>query len=159
MEAVPGVTSATVAISVPPYSTGLTDIDVPGKEKLASSYAVSDSAARIIFVRSGFCYCVDVFSPRAMLIQPGTSLSSIRRLLEAFSGSEEPIGQKVRFPSWELNYSDWPVNAYLEIIGVVADIKNKSLRDPTMSQIYLPFTISATGLADDRTIIVKTAGS
>jgi putative ABC transport system permease protein len=50
-------------------------------------------------------------------------------------------------------------DSYLEIIGVVADIKNKSLRDPTMSQIYLPFTISATGLADDRTIIVKTAGS
>jgi len=76
-----------------------------------------------------------------------------------FFGSEDAVGQKIKFPSWEINYSDWPRGAYFEIIGVVADIKNKGLRDPTMSEIYLPYTISATGLEDDRAIMVKTGGN
>ena len=159
VEAVPGVTSATVAISVPPYSTGLTDVVVSGKEKLASSYAVSELCSEdylrtlgIPLLRGHFFSKSDVDSARHVVVVNQTFARS-------FLGSQDPIEQRVRFPSWELNYSDWPGNAYLEIIGVVADIKNKNLRDPTMSQIYLPYTISATGLADDRTIIVKTAGS
>jgi putative ABC transport system permease protein len=159
VEAVPGVTSATVAISVPPYSTGLTDVVVPGKEKLASSYAVSELCSEdylhtlgIQLLRGRFFSKSDVDSARHVVVVNQTFARS-------FLGIQDPIGQRVRFPSWELNYSDWPGNSYLEIIGVVADIKNKSLRDPTMSQIYLPYTISATGLTDDRTIIVKTAGS
>jgi hypothetical protein len=146
-----------VAISVPPYSTGLTDVVVPGKENLASSYAVSELCSEdylrtlgIQLLRGRFFSKSDVDSARHVVVVNQTFARS-------FLGIQDPIGQRVRFPSWELNYSDWPGNSYLEIIGVVADIKNKSLRDPTMSQIYLPFTISATGLADDRTIIVKTA--
>ena len=131
----------------------------PEKKSLHLPTLFQNYAARIIFVRSGFCYCVDVFFSKSDVDSARHVVVVNQTFARSFFGIQEPIGQKVRFPSWELNYSDWPVNAYLEIIGVVADIKNKSLRDPTMSQIYLPFTISATGLADDRTIIVKTAGS
>lgn len=70
------------------------------------------------------------------------------------------IGQQVRFPAWERNYSDWP-KTYFEIIGVVGDVKNQSLRNPPMAEIYLPYTTGATGLTDTdgRDIMLRTTSS
>ena len=159
VEAIPGIQSATQAITVPPYATGLTDVLVPGREKAESSYAVTELCSEdylhtlgIPLVRGRFFSKREVDSSQHLVVINQTFARS-------FFGTEDPIGQKVRFPAWEINYSDWPRGAYFEIIGVVADIKNHSLRDPTMSQIYLPYRISATGLRDDRAIMVKTAGN
>jgi putative ABC transport system permease protein len=159
VEAIPGVQSATGAITVPPYATGLTDVLVPGREKAESSYAVSELCSEdylhtlgIPLIRGRFFSKREVDSSQHLVVINQTFARS-------FFGTEDPIGQKVRFPAWEINYSDWPRGAYFEIIGVVADIKNHSLRDPAMSQIYLPYRISATGLVDDRAIMVKTAGN
>ncbi len=158
VSAIPGVQSATESITVPPYATGLTDVVVPGRDRDESSYALSELCSenylqtlRIPLLRGRFLSKRDVDSVQQVVVINQT-------FARTFLGTEDPIGQKVRFPSWEVNYSDWP-HGYLEIIGIVADIKNKGLRDPTMSQVYLPYTISATGLADDRIIMVKTAGS
>jgi len=132
---------------------------VPGREKAEPSYAVSELCSEnylqtlgIPLVRGRFFSKREADSFQHLVVINQTFVRS-------FFGTEDPIAQKVRFPAWETNYSDWPRGAYFEIIGVVADIKNKSLRDPTMSQVYLPYTISATGLADDRVIMVKTAGN
>jgi len=159
LDGIPGVRYAAEAMTVPPYSTGLTDVIVPRREKVEASYAVSELCSEeyldtlgIPLLRGRFFSKSEVDSAQHIVVVNQTFARS-------FFGSEEPIGQKIKFPSWEINYSDWPRGAYFEIIGVVADIKNKSLRDPTMSQIYLPYTISATGLKDDRAIIVKTTES
>lgn len=159
VEAIPAVRFATASVTVPPYSTGLTDVTVLGREKAESSYAASElcsedylRALGIPLLRGRFFSKTDVDSVQHLVVINQTFARSL-------FGTQDPIGQKVRFPSWEINYSDWPRGAYFEIIGVVADFKNKNLREPTMSQIYFPYTISATGLSNDRLIVVKTASN
>jgi putative ABC transport system permease protein len=159
VKTIPGVRFATEAITVPPYTTGLTDVIVLGREKPESSYAMSE------LISEDYFYALGIPLLRGRLFSRSESDSAQhmvvinQKFARSFFGGEDPIGHKIKFPSWETNYSDWPRSAYFEVIGVVADIKNKGLREPTMSQIYLPYTVTATGLADDRTIMVKTVGS
>ena len=159
VQTIPGVQFATLTITVPYYSTGLTDVYVRGREKAESFYAVSELCSEDYFrtleiplLRGRFFSKNEVDSAQHLVVINQT-------FARTFFGPEDPIGQKVKFPSWELNESDWPRGSYFEIIGVVADVKNKGLRDPTMSQIYLPYTTSATGLMDNRGIMMKTARS
>jgi hypothetical protein len=50
-------------------------------------------------------------------------------------------------------YADWPRNAYFEIIGVIADVKNHGLQDPPRPEAYFPHTLTATG---PRGLMVRT---
>jgi putative ABC transport system permease protein len=157
VQALPGVRSVGLAVSVPPYSTGLTDVLLPGRAKPEGSYAESELCSENYFRTLGISLLRgQEFSQR--------DIDSARRVVvvnqafvRSFIGREEPLGKKLRFPAWETNYTDWPRDADFEIIGVVADVKNKGLREIEMAEIYLPFTITATGLADDRVLLVKTA--
>jgi putative ABC transport system permease protein len=52
-------------------------------------------------------------------------------------------------------FSDWPRDAYLEIVGVVADANNSGLEDPPRPEAYLPHTLTGGG---NRMIVMRTAG-
>jgi ABC-type antimicrobial peptide transport system permease subunit len=59
-------------------------------------------------------------------------------------GNEYPIGQKIRFGDFE-TLSDWPHDAYFEIIGIIADAKNNGLQESPKSEVYLPATLTGDG--------------
>jgi putative ABC transport system permease protein len=69
---------------------------------------------------------------------------------------EDPIGQRVKFTTFEQWATDWPRDAYFEIIGVIADAKNTGLQDAPRPEVYFPHTVTGTG---PRGIMVRTAGN
>jgi predicted permease len=159
LESIPGISSAAESISAPPYSNGLTDVAVSGKAAVRASNAVSELCSENYFS----LLKIPLLAGRAFSKADVDSARQIVVVNRAFAHSifpaENPIGRKIKFPVWDANYADWPHGVYFEIIGVVGDTKNKGLREPTMPQVFLPYTITATGLADDRVIMLKSIGN
>jgi putative ABC transport system permease protein len=159
LQTIPGVSSTAESVRIPPYSTGLTDILVPGKATPEPWNAMSELCSEDYFRTLG----IPVLAGRVFSKEEVDSARHLvvinEALARAIFSSRDPLGRNIKFPAWEANYSDWPHGAYFEIIGVVGDAKNKGLRDPVMPQIYLPYTITATSLADDRAILVKASGN
>jgi putative ABC transport system permease protein len=154
--ALPEVKSATLGVSVPPYSSGLTDVLVAGRENPESSNAVSEMCSEDYLQTLGIPLLRGRFFSRDEIAAARPVVVINQAFAREFLPNSSAIGQQLKFPAWERIYSDWPRDTYFAVIGVVADVKNKSLRDPVVPQIYLPYTISATGLTDDRVLFVKT---
>jgi len=73
-------------------------------------------------------------------------------LAKAYFGKEDPIGQKIKFNLFdELPQS--PKDQYFEIIGVVADAKNRGLQQGIEPEAYVPYAITG---AMERGILVRT---
>jgi putative ABC transport system permease protein len=159
LQEIPGIQSAAVSISVPPYSTGLTDVVTPGESITEPVNAMSELCSEDYFRVLGIPLLAGRLFSKADVDAARHLVVINQSLARSVFPEEDPIGRRLKFPSWEVNYADWPRGAFFEIIGVVADSKNKGLRDPSMPQIYLPYTITATSLADDRVIMAKTEGN
>src|ERR1700757_547776 len=63
---------------------------------------------------------------------------------------------RIKFTTLEQWATDWPRDAYFEIIGVIADAKNTGLQEAPRPEVYFPHTVSGTG---PRGIMVRTAGN
>src|SRR2546426_12751435 len=70
-----------------------------------------------------------------------------------YLGKENPIGKQVRIA--QLSEFDDPVKEPMfEIIGLVADAKNRGLQDPPEPEIWVPFTMTGRAF---RGVLVRTA--
>jgi len=153
--AIPGIVASTEATSFPPYSRGWTEIVVAGKIHSGSWGTTFDMCSEGFFqtlsrqlLRGRLLSRSDVESARHVVV--------INQTFERnYFGSEDPIGKKVKFTTFEQWAVDWPRESYFEIIGVIADAKNTGLEDAIRPEVYFPHTVTGTG---PRGIIVRTAG-
>jgi len=77
-----------------------------------------------------------------------------RALAKKFFPHQNPIGQRIQVNT--LAYLPQPVaNPWVEIVGVVADFKNRGVRHPVTPEVLLPYTVSALGGFD---VVLRTAG-
>jgi hypothetical protein len=53
-----------------------------------------------------------------------------------------PIGQQVRVAELE-RFANPVKDAWFEIVGVVADVKNRGLQHPIEPEVWLPYTTTA----------------
>jgi len=153
--AIPGVIASTEATSFPPYSFGWTEVAVPGKTHSEPWGTTFDMCSEGYFqtlgrhlLRGRPLSRSDVLSARHVTVINQT-------LARAYFVNENPIGQTIKFSSFEDYAADWPRDAYFEIIGVIADAKNNGLRDAPKPEVYFPYTITGTG---SRGIMVRSAG-
>ncbi len=151
----PGVIAATEATSLPPYSFGWTEVRIPGKTHSESWGTTFDLCSEGYFqtlgrhlLRGRLLSRGDVESARHVTVINLT-------LARAYFGNENPIGQSIKFSSFEDYTADWPRGAFFEIIGIIADAKNNGLKDAPKPEVYFPYTITGTG---PRGIMVRTAG-
>ena len=68
-------------------------------------------------------------------------------------GHDNPIGQRVHIMGLE-TFPDPVPEAWFEIIGVVADVKNNGLQDPIRPEIWVPYTVTGSG---GRGVLVRTS--
>ena len=155
MKAIPGVTAATVASSMPPYSWGWTEVEVPGETHSEPWGTIPEMCSEGYFETLGrrllsgrLLSQSDVDSARHVTVVNQT-------LARAYFRNENPIGKRIKFSSFEM-YADWPRDAYFEIIGIIADAKNHGLQDPPRPEAYFPHTL--TGVFHRR-IMVRTTGN
>ena len=66
---------------------------------------------------------------------------------------ENPIGNQVRIAELA-EFEDKVADPTFEIIGVVADVKNRGLQDPPGPEIWMPYTVTGSAF---RGILVRTA--
>jgi putative ABC transport system permease protein len=151
----PGVVAATEASSSPPYSFGWTEMLVLGKTRSEGWGTTFDLCSEGYFqtlgrtlLRGRLLSRGDVESARHVTVINQT-------LASRYFANENPIGQKIKFSTFEEWAADFPRDAYFEIIGVIADAKNNGLQDAPKPEVYLPYTITGTG---SRGIMVRTAG-
>lgn len=64
--------------------------------------------------------------------------------VQKFFPDKDPIGQRVQITT--LGSLPEPIkNAWFEIVGVTANFKNRGLRQPTLPEAYVPYTVSGLG--------------
>lgn len=156
VEALPGVIASTEATSFPPYSFGWTEVVVPGKVHPEPWGATFEMCSEGYFetlgrhlLRGRLLSQADVELARHVAVINQT-------LARNYFKNEDPVGQRIKFSTFEEWAADWPRDAYFEIIGVVADVKNTGLQDPPRPEVYFPHTVTGTG---PRGIMVRTAGN
>ena len=69
-----------------------------------------------------------------------------------YLASENPLGQRVHIAQLETLPDKLP-DAWFEVIGVVADVKNRGLQEPIQPEIWVPYTMTGTGY---RGVLVRT---
>jgi putative ABC transport system permease protein len=153
---IPGVIASTEATSFPPYSFGWTEVAVPGKTHSEPWGATFDMCSEGYFQVLGRHLLRGRLLSRNDVESAGHVTVINQTLARAYFGNENPIGQTIKFSSFEEYTADWPRDAYFEIIGVIADAKNHGLQDAPKPEVYFAYTLTGTG---SRGIVVRTAGN
>jgi len=153
LKALPGVLEATETSTLPPYGGIPSDIEIPGKthaEKWNAMFQLVSEGyfpvLKIQFVDGRGFTEAEVTGARKLAVVNQT-------FVKKYLGSENPIGRQVRI-SQLAEFGDAVKDPMFEIIGLVADAKNRGLQDPPEPEIWVPFTVTGSAF---RGILVRTA--
>lgn len=154
--AIPGVVASTEATSFPPHSFGGSEIVVPGRTHSEPWSTTFDMCSEGYFQTLSRHLLSGRLLSRSD-VEVARHVTVINQTFERnYFGKEDPIGHRIRFTTFEQWATDWPKNAYFEIIGVIEDAKNTGLQDAPRPEVYFPHTITGTG---PRGIMVRTTGN
>jgi putative ABC transport system permease protein len=153
LKALPGVVAATETSTLPPYGGIPSDIEVPGKthsEKWESIFQLCSEGyfqvLRIQFLNGRPFTEAEVAGARKLAVVNQT-------FVKKYLLGENPIGRQVRITQLA-EFEDKVADPTFEIIGVVADVKNRGLQDPAGPEIWIPYTVTGSAF---RGILVRTA--
>jgi putative ABC transport system permease protein len=154
LKAMPGVVEATETSTLPPYGGIGTDVEIPGKthsEKWTALYQLCSEGyfpvLKLQFLTGRPFTEAEVNGAKKFAVINQT-------FAHKYLGKENPIGQRVRLA--HLETAPDPVHdPWFEIIGVVADAKNRGLQDPSEPEVWIPYTLTG---SFSRGVLVRTAG-
>jgi predicted permease len=153
LKALPGVVAATETSTLPPYGGIPSDIEIPGKtheEKWNALFQLcSEGYFDVLKIKllDGRAFTEgEVYDQRKLAVVNQT-------FVKKFLGNENPVGREVRIAQLT-GFSDPVKEPLFQIIGVVADAKNQGLQDPTLPEIWIPYTVTGSAF---RGILVRTA--
>jgi putative ABC transport system permease protein len=153
LKTLPGVLEATETSTLPPYGGIPSDIEIPGKthnEKWTAMFQLCSEGyfpvLKIQFLDGRAFTEAEVNEARKLAVVNQT-------FVKKYLGNENPIGRQVRIA--QLAEFDDPVkDPMFEIIGLVADVKNRGLQDPIEPEMWVPYTVTGSAF---RGILVRTA--
>ena len=153
VRALPGVVGATSSNGVPPFGGYTTALDIPGTSTLqrrsANVELVSDdyfSTLRIRLQRGRIITADDVSGRRPVAVVN-------ERLAAQYFPGVDPIGRSVAFRLPGIPETAPP--SIFQIVGVVADARNRSLPDPIVAGVYVPTSVGITRYS----LLIRTAGA
>jgi putative ABC transport system permease protein len=153
LKALPGVVEATETSTLPPYGGIGSDIEIPGKthaEKWNAMFQLCSEGyfpvLKIQFVDGRAFTEAEVSGARKLAVVNQT-------FAHKYLGNENPIGKQVRIAQLA-EFDDAVKEPMFEIIGLVADVKNRGLQDPIEPEIWVPYTVTGSAF---RGILVRTA--
>ena len=156
LHALPGVVAATETTSLPPYGGVGSEVDVPGKTHSERWDAL------IQFVSDGY------FPTLGLRLAQGRLLTDVevndarkvavvnQTLVTRYFPGEPALGRRIKFNLLETLPNGKVDNPVFEIVGVIADAKNRGIQDPPMAEAFMPYTVTS---AFERGILVRTAGA
>ena len=153
LKALPGVLEATETSTLPPYGGIPSEIEVPGKthaEKWDAMFQLVSEGyfpvLKIQFIDGRGFTEAEVNGARKLAIVNQT-------FVKKYLTNENPIGRQVRIAQLA-EFEDAVKEPAFEIIGLVADAKNRGLQDPPQPEIWVPYTVTGSAF---RGILVRTA--
>jgi putative ABC transport system permease protein len=154
LAALPGVVAATETSNLPPYGGNGTEIEISGKshsEKWEGLFQLVSEGylptLGIKLIRGRALSEVDVHSARKVMMINQT-------LANKYFGKDDPAGQLVRIKALETFPDAAASDPVFEVIGVVADAKNRGVQEPPSPEMFIPYTITG---AFARGILVRTS--
>jgi putative ABC transport system permease protein len=153
LKALPGVVEATETSTLPPYGGIPSDIEIPGKthaEKWNAMFQlISDGYFAVLKIRF-----VDGRSFTEAEVNGARKLAVVNQtFVKKYLGNENPIGRQVKIAQLA-EFDDAVKEPIFEIIGLVADAKNRGLQDPPEPEMWVPYTVTGSAF---RGILVRTA--
>jgi putative ABC transport system permease protein len=151
----PGVVAATTISALPPYGGIGTEIDISGKTHTERWDAIFQLCS------DGYFKTLGIRPLRGRMLSPA-DVTGARRvavinqtLASKYFGPEDPIGRSITLKMLE-TFREGPVeNPVFEIIGVVADAKNRGIQEPPGPEVFIPYTMTG---GFERGILVRTSG-
>jgi predicted permease len=153
--AMPGIVAAAETTTVPPYGGIGSEVEISGKthtEKWDVVFSLcSEGYFRTLgirLLRGRELSDVDINDARKVAVVN-------HALVKKFFGEEDPIGRRIKVNVLETE-ADPPVkDPVFEIVGVMADSKNRGIQEATMAEVFVPYTVTGDF---ERGILVRTAG-
>ncbi len=144
MKALPGVTSVSESMLVPPLAWDWSDTIIPGKPH------AERWVTELELCSDGYFQTIGLQLLRGRLFSEG-DVDAARHvtvinqtLARQYFPNEDPLGQKIKFQVLDRPFLDAPHDTYFEIIGIVSDFKTRDYEDPSWQaspQAYLPYSI------------------
>ena len=151
--ALPGVIAATETSSLPPYGGPESDVVIPGKTHADPWNIMFQLCSEGYFQTMGR----HLLSGRLLTesdVEAARPVAVVNETLaKTHFGKEDPIGQKIKFKVLD-EMPQSTKDQYFEIIGVVADAKNRGLQEAVQPEAYIPYSVTG---AMERGILVRTA--
>jgi putative ABC transport system permease protein len=153
LKALPGVMDVSPITDIPPNVYTSSDVEIPGKSHPDKWNALLELCGDSYFsvlraeFQSGRPFSqAEVNDARKLVV---VNQTFVRKYLPG----ENPIGQRIHLLEME-SFPDPVHNAWFEIVGVVADGKNRGLQEPIEPEVWAPYTVTASSA---RGILVRTA--
>jgi len=152
LQSLPGVTDVAESSALPPYGGFPTDIEVSGSvhaEKWPALFQLCSerffSVLRIELRDGRFFDETDVANARKVAVINET-------FAQRYFYRANPIGRRIRVSDLA-NFPDKVDDPWVEVVGVVSDVRNKGLQEPVEPEVWLPYTLTGSG---QRGILVRT---
>ena len=153
LKALPGVVDATETSTLPPYGGIPTDLEISGKSHPDTWNAPFQLCSegyfpvlKIQFVGGRPFTEQEVNDARKLAVVNQT-------FVHKYLHDENPMGQRVHLLQLE-TFPDPLHDAWFEIIGEVADVKNQGLQEPVTPEVWVPYTVTGSAA---RGVLVRTA--
>ena len=154
LKALPGVVEATETSTLPPYGGIDSEIEIPGKTHTETWTGLFQLCSEGYFK----VLRIDFLQGRPFSeaeVNGARKLAVINETFERkYFGAENPIGQRVRLKALE-KFADPVPDAWFEVIGVVADVKNQGLQDKISPEVWVPYNVTGSAM---RGVLLRTAG-
>jgi putative ABC transport system permease protein len=159
--ALPGVKSASAANFLPLTGwSGFCDFDISGRatppsgEHFTGQYRVADW--RYLQTMG-----ISVKQGRDLVASDGVDTQSVALINEALARrywpNQDPVGQQIRlkFPETRQPWDPEPREGWLNIVGIVSDVRDWEWGEQKIGQIYLPYTQNASRIMH---LVVRSEG-
>lgn len=148
----PGVIAAGATTGLPPYGGIHTEMEIPGQlhtEQWKGLFELCDASyfktIGFRLLRGSLLSEADIRNARKVAIVNET-------LARKYFGNDDPLGRRIQIT--QLASGAGAISdATFEITGVVADIRNQDVEEPSLPEAFIPATISSMGFP---TILVRT---
>jgi putative ABC transport system permease protein len=152
LKALPGVVEVTETSTLPPYGGIGSEIEITGKahqEKWNAMFQLCSEGyfpvLKIQFLDGRGFTEAEVNGKRKLAVVNQT-------FVKKYLPGENPIGRQVRIAQLA-EFEDKMTDPTFEIIGVVADAKNRGLQDPPDAEMWVPYTVTGSAF---RGVLVRT---
>ncbi len=153
LKALPGVSEVTETSTLPPYGGIGSEIEIPGKTHQEKWNAMFQLCSEGYFP----VLKIQVLNGRAFNeaeVNGKRKLAVVNQtFVKKYLPGDNPIGRQVRIAQLA-DFEDKVADPTFEIIGVVADAKNRGLQDPADAEMWVPYTVTGSAF---RGVLIRTA--